>query len=337
MVARKVETSYLPTVPLTSEETTWPRLVAWIQEEILPRLDAQGSSLFFPPSRPAGAEATVVPLYDVYERSTPRQALVPQFRYITSGRGCILVNDQVWLPSAGEGVYIPAGATYYPHAALQGTIWSSTCLRFGIEQHGILIEQCRVTPTQHQTGLRHFVADPRLPELFRQWEAEAVSAGRRHSLAAKGYLMAFFGLVAASQPHPLDLEERLPDGFAGFPEPLQRAVQMLHRVYGRPVRLRDLGRWCAVSPFYLCRLFRKYLNTTPLAYLTNLRMQAARELLQTTDLSATHIAFLVGYPHMPQFRRAFFKTFGLPPSAVRPGSARRRTVGLEPPDEKVKI
>jgi len=72
-----------------------------------------------------------------------------------------------------------------------------------------------------------------------------------------------------------------------------------------------------VSPYYLCRLFKAHLNTSPLGYLTHLRVEVARRLLERSNLTVTEVAHLVGYANPAYLTRLFYKFFGNPPAKLR--------------------
>lgn len=75
---------------------------------------------------------------------------------------------------------------------------------------------------------------------------------------------------------------------------------------------------------YLCRLFRQELHTTPHKYLTNLRLQAAADVLRAgSSRSITEIARMCGYHDPLYFSRMFKKRYGVSPReyARQPESA----------------
>lgn len=140
-----------------------------------------------------------------------------------------------------------------------------------------------------------------------------------HQLAGKGVLLAFFSLLLQTSALPFQAQPNnlLASQLQDLPPPLQRALKWLHHAFERPFHLARLARYCGVSPAYLCRLFRHHLNTTPVGYLTHLRLNLAKRLLETTDLSLADIAFLVGYHHPTYFIRQFRRLYGQSPSQVR--------------------
>lgn len=99
-------------------------------------------------------------------------------------------------------------------------------------------------------------------------------------------------------------------------EYLRRAVQLMTSRYSGPVKISEIAAHIGLDRSYLYTLFRRYLHMTPKAYLTQLRLNKAAELLQT-PLSISEIAWSVGYEDPLLFAKAFKKMKGLPPSRYR--------------------
>ncbi|MFL6074104.1 MAG: AraC family transcriptional regulator [Mycobacteriales bacterium] len=78
-----------------------------------------------------------------------------------------------------------------------------------------------------------------------------------------------------------------------------------------------LVRLAAVSPSQLARCMRRYRGTTPVGYVTALRLQRAAELLATTTLPAGQVAARCGFASQAYFTRLFTARHGLPPAAFR--------------------
>lgn len=107
----------------------------------------------------------------------------------------------------------------------------------------------------------------------------------------------------------------------------QRVRQILDRDYATPVTLEQLGKEVALSPYHLIRLFYRVHKQTPRQYLVQRRINKAKELLTTSDLSITHICHVIGYESLGSFSTLFYKTVGLSPRAYRASgrSIRRST------------
>lgn len=65
------------------------------------------------------------------------------------------------------------------------------------------------------------------------------------------------------------------------------------------------------------RRFKEATGYTPIAYLQTLRLEQAKQLLETTQMSLDSITYKVGYEDSNSFRRLFLKRVGLLPTAYR--------------------
>jgi len=78
-----------------------------------------------------------------------------------------------------------------------------------------------------------------------------------------------------------------------------------------------LARRIGASRSSFAARFKAVLGTTPMQYVTDWRMQGARELLRTRDLSIAQVAERVGYVSEFAFAKAYKRTFGEGPGATR--------------------
>lgn len=97
-----------------------------------------------------------------------------------------------------------------------------------------------------------------------------------------------------------------------------RAVQArIGANFTQPLMLEDLATDVHLSPYELCRIFRKETTTTIHRYITQLRMRAALEAVADPKADLTTIALDLGYNSHSHFTSAFRRTFGVVPSALR--------------------
>jgi len=79
----------------------------------------------------------------------------------------------------------------------------------------------------------------------------------------------------------------------------------------------DLADVLAVSPRTLIRRFKKATGHNPARYLTRLRIEEAKRLLERTALPLESIAERVGYRDSSSLRRVFRRTTHLSPGEFR--------------------
>ena len=97
-----------------------------------------------------------------------------------------------------------------------------------------------------------------------------------------------------------------------------RAVEYVRENYAdQSISIETVCRTLGVSAAYFSTVFKKETGKTFIGYLTDYRMEAAEELLLTTDDKTYMIAEKVGYGDPNYFSYAFKKKYGVSPSKYR--------------------
>jgi len=130
-------------------------------------------------------------------------------------------------------------------------------------------------------------------------------------------------------------QERIGSGVPGTPlappviERIEAVRAYLHEHVAEPITLATLSRVAALSPFYLVRLLKAHVGVPPHRYLTGLRVQRARQLLEVSSLSITQIAHRAGFGTVSHFSTVFRSRVGLSPSEYRKRHLRARWTSAE--------
>jgi AraC family transcriptional regulator len=72
-----------------------------------------------------------------------------------------------------------------------------------------------------------------------------------------------------------------------------------------------------LSQFHFARMFRRSVGRPPHGYLTDLRMERAKQLLRETDLPLAQVAARVGYQTQAHFTGVFHREVGTTPRTYR--------------------
>jgi transcriptional regulator GlxA family with amidase domain len=100
----------------------------------------------------------------------------------------------------------------------------------------------------------------------------------------------------------------------GHTDPLiARAQQRMEATLAQGFRLGELAEWLAVSERTLNRRFRQATGVAPLEYLQNLRIEVAKQLLETRPIGLDKLSERVGYEDSGSFRELFKRKTGLSP------------------------
>ncbi len=98
---------------------------------------------------------------------------------------------------------------------------------------------------------------------------------------------------------------------------LKKSLEAINSTYCEKLVISELAALEHLSESRFRQLFRAALGTSPVDYITSLRLTRACELLSTTDLSVTEIAHECGFDDEPYFCRVFNKKIGTSPLSYR--------------------
>lgn len=96
-----------------------------------------------------------------------------------------------------------------------------------------------------------------------------------------------------------------------------QAVAAIRENYASLYGVEELAQTLGVSKSHLVRSFKTALGVTPGAYLTDVRLEAARQLLCSTDCSLELVAQMCGFSGASYFVRVFREKNGCTPARFR--------------------
>ena len=118
-------------------------------------------------------------------------------------------------------------------------------------------------------------------------------------------------MLAGTAPRP-----GAPDGPGHAAGGCAEAREILHASLVGPPSLERLAEAVGTRPFPLLRAFRDALGLPPHAYLNQVRVPAARSLLDE-GLPPAEVAARTGFADQAHLTRHFKRTLGVPPGAYR--------------------
>ncbi len=96
-----------------------------------------------------------------------------------------------------------------------------------------------------------------------------------------------------------------------------KVQQLIEGQHNRSLSIQKMATVAALGERTFLRRFKNATGIPPGKYLQQVRLETARELLETTDLSIENIAESIGYVDYSAFRKLFKKTMGCTPSSYR--------------------
>lgn len=106
-------------------------------------------------------------------------------------------------------------------------------------------------------------------------------------------------------------------------------VSFIHQHYGEKLTLSDIALAGNVCRSKCCRIFRHYLQQSPIDFLNSYRLEVSRNLLCSTDLSVTQIATACGFNHLSYYSELFLRRYGCTPTACRAADSGRESTPFQ--------
>ncbi len=107
------------------------------------------------------------------------------------------------------------------------------------------------------------------------------------------------------------------DPVSGKNEYIEAALRYMQEQIRRKLTLEDICLKVGLNDSYFIRLFRRHLGTAPMKYFMELKLNAACNMLENTEMNISQIAEYLGFSEEFYFSRAFKKYKGVAPSYYR--------------------
>lgn len=102
---------------------------------------------------------------------------------------------------------------------------------------------------------------------------------------------------------------------------LERVRKLMAQRLDGSLNLEELANSVNLSSYHFARIFKKLTGQSPMRYFTQMRLQQACYLLDTSRQSIKQVAHAVGYADPQYFSRIFRQFIGMTPQAYRNGSS----------------
>lgn len=145
--------------------------------------------------------------------------------------------------------------------------------------------------------------------LYKMWERSSSTAGALYSQGLINLICALImDNVALVQP------SKAPDTKITT---LKMMMTYIHENYKDKILLKDIANSAGVSKRTCESIFSKFLNCTPIDYLTDYRLKKSIELMSREDMSILEISIDVGFSSASYYAQSFRKSFGVSPGEYR--------------------
>jgi YesN/AraC family two-component response regulator len=121
----------------------------------------------------------------------------------------------------------------------------------------------------------------------------------------------------------MNIKGRLSDGG------MKSVIDYIERNLKKGISLEDVANHVNISTYYLSKIFKKEMGVNFITYVTDRKMDMAKEMLVNTDIPVLNIALDLAYNEANYFSKAFKKKTGLTPSEYREKYKIRKEEGNE--------
>lgn len=227
-----------------------------------------------------------------------------KFYFITEGRCRVTVGEREYIANAGDWFYIPAG-TLHSYGNVNGERFEKFWLHFDVYSPDNLFELL---------GLPYIVTvkdTEKLASLFENCISSMQSGKIADTIMAKSHLTALIAeYINLAFPEGVTLKST---GTSLCDEILKYISDRL----SEPLNVSVLAAQFGMHPNTFIRYFREKNGQTPARYIKLRRMERARYLLKSTDLSITEIMERVGENDLSGFSKQFKSVYSMSPRDYR--------------------
>lgn len=101
-------------------------------------------------------------------------------------------------------------------------------------------------------------------------------------------------------------------------------IDYIERNIKKGISLEDVANHVNISTYYLSKIFKKEMGVNFITYITDRKMELAKDMLTTTDVPVLNIALDLAYNEANYFSKAFKKKTGYTPSEYREKFSKRK-------------
>jgi len=152
---------------------------------------------------------------------------------------------------------------------------------------------------------------PEARELFEKMIHEL----QMHQFQYEMFLCSHFTMLLSCLSRHLMMQTSSP--LTRHQESLSQIIEFIHAHLYEEIPVEELARSCSMSTSHFIHQFKSFTGFSPHTYQTRLRLERAKELMYSTTMNISEIAFAVGYDNPLYFSRLFRRHMGLSPSEYR--------------------
>lgn len=218
------------------------------------------------------------------------------FIYILGGEAMLCPGDNKFHVKANDIIHRPAHLKYTAHG-IKGPFYYFN-IAFEADTKNAVLDT--VIHDENQYFLKKFES------LYTKWQ----NKDRNYLLESKALI---YSLAAE-----LFNERDYLNAHNPHYEIISRANSYIENNISSPsLSTNEIIAFLNISDTHFRQIFKEYHNTSPLKYITDLRIKKAKDYLKTSDINISKIATAVGFSNVYYFSNIFKSATGISPNAYR--------------------
>lgn len=217
--------------------------------------------------------------------------------FIVSGKGIFEVDGECFELSAGEGFLIFPGVTTFYHANLKNP-WKYYWIGFSGEDFWDILKRKGLEVKKPVLD----VSPDRVSDCFERL-VQRGEEGEHNRLAQLSCLYELLSYISDNA------SIRQSSGY------IDEAIHYIAKNYSYDISVSSIAKEICLNRSHFYRIFKKSLGISPEEFVRNYRLEKAKELLESSDLSVSAVACSCGMPNLSHFSSAYKKRFGISPKS----------------------
>lgn len=129
-------------------------------------------------------------------------------------------------------------------------------------------------------------------------------------------LYKLFGMLENTLPYKIEVEGAINENNSNF-QRLSKIIEYIEQNFINEININTLADMLHLNKYYLSHFFKDHTGLSIGQYITNLRMEKAKELLINTDDSITNIVLLCGFKNVKYFYKVFKEAYKCSPAEYK--------------------
>ena len=240
--------------------------------------------------------------------------------------GAVMVQIGTELVAAGEGdfLYIPPAMTFRvdaatDYAAVRGMIFDMSIIEANLENFDS--EIFYMFYVQSKNKITVFGADHPVNPTLKRFMQESYDEYSEKEICYKLPIRAnIYHMMTALLRYYCGSKNELDRMIYHNVLRLRPVINYIDEHYKEKIYIEELSAMINVSPDYFTKMFKESIGKTPIDYINAMKVNAAMDLLCTTELPMTEIADSIGFCNPNYFHKIFKQYMLTSPLAYRKSS-----------------